>query len=390
MIDGREVNNGILVDQPILEKLIDEKFFHSYCFTVVLQSISKNAFDYWNSIKNEFERTGDIFEAPPARIRGNVLNVESTKNDVIGLFSAIATDTMNLSVNSTDINTNLRQCRPFGTLSDACTNCLIIANSSLEKRHVMSKSMYRILLSCIVCMQCCLLFAQQQLKIQTDKNFYSSGEQMGLVISQSSTNSPEVIYVDLLDKQGVVLQQLTLKSTGIAATGSIAIPLDWASDWYLVRAYSVWLPSLSIKDLAYQYIPIYNEFDETPAQTYGAIEVNPTAVENNSLSIKTNKSIVHSGETLEFFIPTATNSSTYYTAKLIDQSTFELNQFFDAYRPAVKLGTIPAPEGEKTVSSKLLFLGKLDQELQNALGAMYVAEEAILVLYPLMKKIFLV
>lgn len=88
LIDGREVNNGILTDQPILEEFLDFRFAFNYCFTVTQQSISNATFNYWKSIQNEFERTGDIFESPPARIKGNIFNTISAKNDVIGIFSS--------------------------------------------------------------------------------------------------------------------------------------------------------------------------------------------------------------------------------------------------------------------------------------------------------------
>ena len=133
LIDGRLINDGQLVNQPILERIIDTKFAYNYCFTVVQQSISKSAFNYWVSIENEFERTGDIFEAPPAKIKGNILNTAGTKNDVIGLFSAISTDTSNLLVTGIELGNPRIPCRSFGNIPVACFDCLIIEKSSIER-----------------------------------------------------------------------------------------------------------------------------------------------------------------------------------------------------------------------------------------------------------------
>lgn len=133
LIDGREINNGQLVNQKILEEILDFRFAHNYCFAVTQQSISNNAFNYWNSIRNEFERTGDIFEAPPARIKGNIFNTISTKNDVIGIFTAIAPSTSNISVSGLGLDI-LGRCDGFGRdLPETCFQCETIINSSTVK-----------------------------------------------------------------------------------------------------------------------------------------------------------------------------------------------------------------------------------------------------------------
>ena len=133
LVDGRLVNNGELVDQPVLERTIDFKFAYNYCFSVVTQSITRNAFNFWVSIQNEFERTGDIFEAPPAKIKGNIVNTNGTENDVIGLFSAISNDTSKLLVSGIELNNPRIPCRSFGAVPDACFDCLIIEKSSLVR-----------------------------------------------------------------------------------------------------------------------------------------------------------------------------------------------------------------------------------------------------------------
>lgn len=134
LIDGREIRDGRLIEQPILETVLDFRFAFKYCFTVVQQAISNNAYNYWRSVNNEFERTGDIFEAPPARIKGNIFNSEATANDVIGLFSAIATDTAKILVNGLDLDGPRDPCNIFGRpLPEGCLNCLVFNNSSLIK-----------------------------------------------------------------------------------------------------------------------------------------------------------------------------------------------------------------------------------------------------------------
>ncbi|MEM7369459.1 MAG: DUF4249 domain-containing protein [Bacteroidota bacterium] len=137
IIDGKNINQGQLINQPILSKLVDSKFTWGVCFTAIQQSISANAFNYWTSIQNEFERTGDIFESPPAKIKGNIFNTVSTKNDVIGLFSAIASDSVKIHAIGLEVReiagrTCQCQCWP-PPQNESCSNCLSLSKSSLNK-----------------------------------------------------------------------------------------------------------------------------------------------------------------------------------------------------------------------------------------------------------------
>jgi len=135
IVDGHSLNGGILRDEPFLTKTLDYRFVYDYCFTVVQLSITENEYEFWNSVKNEFERTGDIFEKPPAKINGNVFNNISSKNDVIGLFSVIASDTLNFLTHGHELGLGSGPCLGFPPPAQGspCYNCLITENSSYTK-----------------------------------------------------------------------------------------------------------------------------------------------------------------------------------------------------------------------------------------------------------------
>ncbi|MEM8891671.1 MAG: DUF4249 family protein, partial [Bacteroidota bacterium] len=125
------LNNGFLNQEEFLTKRVDGKFASNYCFTLVQLSITQNEYNFWAAIENEFERTGDIFEAPPAKINGNVLNDDKSQSDVLGLFSLTVADTTKYLITGTDAGFPMAPCarRPPGP----CFNCLQIQNATTQK-----------------------------------------------------------------------------------------------------------------------------------------------------------------------------------------------------------------------------------------------------------------
>ena len=131
IINGAELNEGFLNQQEFLTKRVDGKFASNYCFTLVQVSMTANEYNFWAAIDNEFERTGDIFEAPPAKINGNILNDDPAQNDILGLFSLTVSDTANYVITGTDAGFPPAPCarRPPGP----CFNCLQIQNATTQK-----------------------------------------------------------------------------------------------------------------------------------------------------------------------------------------------------------------------------------------------------------------
>lgn len=51
-------------------------------------TLSKNVFDFWDAAAKQRNNGGSIFDAPPARIGGNIVNINNPDEVVIGVFSA--------------------------------------------------------------------------------------------------------------------------------------------------------------------------------------------------------------------------------------------------------------------------------------------------------------
>jgi hypothetical protein len=120
-------------NQVIIKRKLDYRYAHNYCMKVYQERISKNAYNFWNLVKDEFSRKGDIFETPPGIIRGNIFEVEVTSNPVIGLFSIKSIDSLNHLIYPFDAGFPESECGLYASLPESCTNCLLIYKSTLIK-----------------------------------------------------------------------------------------------------------------------------------------------------------------------------------------------------------------------------------------------------------------
>ena len=127
------VTDNFLQKEKLLSRGVNYKFAIGYCFTVIQQSLTKEAYEFWEKVGAEFERTGDIFETPPSKIKGNIFNEKNAEEFVLGYFSASAVDTSHLLVLGVDVGSPRPQCQPWPPPPATCTNCLLIANSTLER-----------------------------------------------------------------------------------------------------------------------------------------------------------------------------------------------------------------------------------------------------------------
>jgi hypothetical protein len=83
LYDGNSFNKRImfLEDNGV-------RFIEKYILKVRQQSLSKNAFDFYALLKNQMSIDGDIFDPPPAKIRGNIIGITNSNEDVVGYFTA--------------------------------------------------------------------------------------------------------------------------------------------------------------------------------------------------------------------------------------------------------------------------------------------------------------
>ena len=133
LVNSSDLENGKLKNKKVFRRAVDYRFHVNYCMKVYQERISKNAFNFWRLIENEFTRTGDIFEKPPGVLRGNITEQSSTDISVVGLFSVIAVDSLNILIKPSLVGSPLGVCSNMTGFVDGCFDCLVIRNSSLTR-----------------------------------------------------------------------------------------------------------------------------------------------------------------------------------------------------------------------------------------------------------------
>ncbi|MBN2614993.1 MAG: DUF4249 domain-containing protein [Bacteroidales bacterium] len=77
-----------------------EKLAHGYSLLVEQVALSQAAYDFWQRMKLNYDRGGNLYEKQPAIILGNMHDVSDPKKEVLGYFSATASQKKRIFVAS--------------------------------------------------------------------------------------------------------------------------------------------------------------------------------------------------------------------------------------------------------------------------------------------------
>ncbi len=139
VFNGNESGKEVLERQFIIEERVDSRFAQGFYLVVRQQAITEGAFDYWESIRKVVDRSGNFFDEPPGKIRGNFSNLDNPDEDVFGYFSATQEDTIRLYIPPSSLDlTIFPECPsiiPQGQDPPRafCLDCLLLRNSTTQK-----------------------------------------------------------------------------------------------------------------------------------------------------------------------------------------------------------------------------------------------------------------
>jgi len=133
IFSNENTDGTFILRQAIIEEQVDFRFTFKYSFLVEQQSLTENAYRFWSAVNREFERSGDLFEPPPALIQGNIFNKNDATEIVLGYFSANAMDASRLFVRGLDLEHNRPVCAFRQSAPQWCLNCLSLPKSTLER-----------------------------------------------------------------------------------------------------------------------------------------------------------------------------------------------------------------------------------------------------------------
>ena len=126
-------------DLLIVSRVIDPTFKERHYFTTYQSSLTREAFQYWQKVDIVANQTGSIFDAPPARVKGNIRNIDNSEQEVHGYFQAVnqVFDRFYLLPDDLPFKLTLhcefRPERDYYDYPSECLNCLSVRNSSYRR-----------------------------------------------------------------------------------------------------------------------------------------------------------------------------------------------------------------------------------------------------------------
>lgn len=111
---------------PIVFKDIDFRFSRGFSLNVQQYAVSRGSYEFHNSIRNQLESNGSIFDPAPARINGNLSNPNNEDEIVLGYFGAYGLTEKRMFVDSlVSFFPSLTVClaEPMHTPPNYCFDC---------------------------------------------------------------------------------------------------------------------------------------------------------------------------------------------------------------------------------------------------------------------------
>jgi len=141
LLDGQAFSANTTISQQVAENTLDFSFSWLQSYRVFQYSLTKEAYDYWTDLNKISNQVGNIFDAPPAPVRGNMYYVDDPEELVLGYFGASAVAVQTLFVRKPDIGPDflpspycgITPRNPDEKLNVGCINCMRLSNSSLER-----------------------------------------------------------------------------------------------------------------------------------------------------------------------------------------------------------------------------------------------------------------
>ncbi len=136
--NGDEFNVDKVDMLPQAEVLLNFRFAEGFYLTMVQESLSKEAFVYWDQIRKLIERSGNMFDPPPGKITSNLKNITNPEEEVYGYFYATEQDTFRMLIRPNEVGNPQTYC-PLPPPKEPppsptwCDDCLLRQGSTLWK-----------------------------------------------------------------------------------------------------------------------------------------------------------------------------------------------------------------------------------------------------------------
>ncbi|HEV7350158.1 DUF4249 domain-containing protein [Telluribacter sp.] len=94
LINGKNISRQMVAEVPV--GCLDR-----YYLEIEQQALSREAYQFWNSVKRMMQNTGGVFDVTPSAIPGNITCLTNPDEDVFGFFGAIGVERVGYYVDRT-------------------------------------------------------------------------------------------------------------------------------------------------------------------------------------------------------------------------------------------------------------------------------------------------
>lgn len=135
IFNTRQLAGEQLRNEPFLLMKYDYRFAYMYCFHLFQYSISKEEYEYWESVRSIVNIDGSLFDPPPGTVKGNLYNPNDPAEQILGYFSVAGVNYRRQFVNAVSLEVAAPPlCGNWPPQQPPqCRDCLTILNSSVTR-----------------------------------------------------------------------------------------------------------------------------------------------------------------------------------------------------------------------------------------------------------------
>ena len=148
LLETRAFNTKKINRQLLASRIIDWSFLERHYFTTYQSAITNEAYDYLRKVNILANQVGSIFDTPPAKITGNIINSNDASEKIFGFFQAsnqtqarfyVLPDYLPFKILNGkcdykgDFNGNTLDGFNPSNYPARCINCINVRNSSYER-----------------------------------------------------------------------------------------------------------------------------------------------------------------------------------------------------------------------------------------------------------------
>lgn len=139
IINGKGQTRTSLDNYYLYDENITSAYGEGLYFTIIQESLSPSAYEYWEKVKNISERKDNIYSDPPGKVSSNYININGD-DEAYGFFYVTKQDTARVYIDpefvkppSTRCPSPNLFCMDGGCCDLLCCDCIAVDNSDTTK-----------------------------------------------------------------------------------------------------------------------------------------------------------------------------------------------------------------------------------------------------------------